>query len=101
MIQIPLADAIQQLREELRKAVREGKDQDIVFTPSGIDLELGITFTSEAKAGGGVKILAMLDLSADANASRESQHKVKLTLTVTDKDNKPIKVSSNKLPKGM
>src|SRR5271166_3389296 len=28
-MQIPLSDAIQQLRDELRKAILEGKDQDI------------------------------------------------------------------------
>jgi hypothetical protein len=99
-MQIPLADAIQQLRDELRKAVLEGKDQDIVFTPTGIDLELGINFTVEAKAEGGFKILALLDLSADANASRESQHKVRLSLTVADRHDKPIKVRSDKLPGG-
>ena len=100
-MQIPLADAIQELRDQLREAILEGKDQDIVFTPSGIDLELAINFTAEAKAGGGIKVLALLDLSADANASRESQHKIKLSLTVADKDGQPIKVRSDKLPKGV
>jgi hypothetical protein len=34
-MQIPLTDAIQQLRDELREAILEGKDKDIVFTPNG------------------------------------------------------------------
>jgi Trypsin-co-occurring domain 2 len=100
-MQIPLADAIQQLRDELRKAVLEGKDEDIVFTPNGIDLELGVNFATEAKAGGGFKVLALLDLSADASANRESQHRIKLSFTVADKDGKPIKVRSDKVPKGV
>jgi Trypsin-co-occurring domain 2 len=42
-LQIPLADAIRQLRDELREAILEGKDKDIVFTPNGIDIELSVT----------------------------------------------------------
>lgn len=38
MTQIPLSDAIQQLRDQLREAILEGKDQDIVFTPNSIDI---------------------------------------------------------------
>jgi hypothetical protein len=100
-MQIPLADAIQQLRDELREAILEGMDKDIVFIPNGIDLELGINFTAEAKAGGGFKVLAFLNLSTDARASRESQHKVKLSLTVADKDGQPIKVRADKVPEGL
>lgn len=100
-MQIPLSDAIQQLRDELRQAVLEGKDKDIVFTPNGIDIELAVNFTAEAKAGGGFNLLTFLDLSAEGKASRESQHKIKLSLSVADKDGKPIKVRSETVPKGM
>jgi Trypsin-co-occurring domain 2 len=100
-MQITLADAIKQLRDELREAVLEGKDEDIVFTPNGVELELGVTFGTEAKAGGGFKLLAFLDLSAEGKASRESQHKMKLSLSVADKDGQPIKVRSDKVPKGV
>jgi hypothetical protein len=54
-MQVPLADAIQQLRDELREAILGGRDKDIVFTPNEIELELGINFTAEAIAGGGFK----------------------------------------------
>jgi hypothetical protein len=100
-MQIPLAEAIRQLRDELREAILEGKDQDIVFTPNGIDVELGINFTAEAKAGGGLKVLAFLDLSAEAKASRESQHKIRLSLAVADRNGQPIKVRQSKVPGGL
>jgi hypothetical protein len=48
MAQIPLSDAIQQLRDQLREAVIEGADKDIVFTPNSIDIELAVTFKAEA-----------------------------------------------------
>jgi len=100
-MQVPLADAIRQLRDELREAILEGRDQDIVFTPNGIELEFGVTFTAEAKAGGGFKVLAFLDLSAEGKASRESQHKIRLSLAVADGGGNPIKVRSPKVPKGL
>jgi hypothetical protein len=100
-MQIPLADAIQQLRDELREAIVEGKEKDIVFTPDNVELELSITFGMEAKASGGFKLLAFLDLSAEAKASRESQHKIKISLSVADKEGKPIKVRSESVPKGL
>ncbi len=100
-MQVPLATAIQQLRDELREAILEGRDKNIVFTPGAIDLELGITFTAEAKVGGGLKLLAFLDLSAEGSASRESQHKIKLSLTASDRDGLPIKVRADKLPGGL
>jgi hypothetical protein len=100
-MQIPIADAIRQLRDQLRSAILEGKDQDIVFTPEGIDIELGITFGSEVKADGRFKLLVFLDVSGEAKASRESLHKIKLSLSVTDRDGRPIKVRSNVLPDGL
>ena len=93
---IPLSEAIAQLRDELRKAVLERDDQDIAFTPKGIELELGVTLETEAKAGGGFKLLALVDLSAEAKASRSSAHKVKLILDVTDRDLQPLKVLSER-----
>jgi hypothetical protein len=95
-MQIPLVDAIQQLRDQLREAVLEGQDQDIIFTPRGIDLELGVTFSVEAQASGGFKLLAFLDLSTEAKAHRESQHKIKLKLSVADKKGNPLKVRSER-----
>jgi hypothetical protein len=100
-MQIPLADAIQQLRDELREAILEGREKDILFTPNGIELELGLSFAAEAKVGGGFKLLAFLDLSTEAKASRESHHKIKLSLSVTDKNGQPIKVRSDAVPKGL
>lgn len=97
-MQIMLADAITQLRDELRQAILEGKDQDIVFTPRGIELELAITFGTEVKAGGGLKLLTFLNLSTEAKASDSSQHKIKLTLDVADQDGNQLKVRSSEQP---
>jgi hypothetical protein len=101
MTQIPLSEAIQQIRDELREAILEGKDQEIVFTPNSIDVELGVSFSAEAKASGGFKLLAFLDVSGEAKTSRASQHKIKLSLSVTDKNGRPIKVRSETIRRGL
>jgi len=98
-MQISLSEAIRQLREELRKAVLDGMDEDILFTPNAIEIELSVSFSAEAKAGAGVKMMTFIDLSAEAKTAQQSQHKIKLSLSVTDKNGKPIKVMrSNGVP---
>src|SRR5215813_1004447 len=101
MQRISLANAIAQLRDELREAILEGKDKDIVFTPNEIELELSIDFEVEAKAGGKFKLLTFLDLSVDGKARRESQHKIKISLTAADEKGEPIKVRSTKRRVGL
>jgi Trypsin-co-occurring domain 2 len=96
-LDIPIAAAIEQLRDQLRECILEGQNEDIVFTPTGIDVELSVTFKAEATAKGGFKLLALLDLSAEAKAGRESQHKIKLSLSVTDKNGEPLKIRSETL----
>lgn len=100
-MRVTLAEAIRQLRDELREAVLEGKGQDIVFTPESIELELGITFDTEAKVGGGFKLLTFLDFSAEAKTGKSDQHRVKLTLKAADENGEPLKVRSTTLPKGL
>src|ERR1700741_1735302 len=96
MPQIPLTDAIQQLRDELRDAILEGRAKDIVFTPNTIEIELALRFSTEEKVGGGFKLLAFLDLSAEGKATQESQHKIKLSLSVADRNGNPLKVRSDR-----
>lgn len=91
---IPLSEAIQQLRSELQQAVLDGKGKDIVFTPDKIEVELAVSFKLEAKTGGGFKLLTFLDWSAEGKVGHERKHSIKLSLSVADSDGKPIKVKS-------
>ena len=100
-MQIPISEAIQQLRSDLREAVVEGKNQDIVFTPNEVEIELSVNFTVEAKAGGGFKLLALLDISTEAKVGRESAHKIKLSFSVADRDGRPLKVRSDQIPRDL
>ena len=95
-MQITLAQAISQLRDDLRDAIFEGEGHDLVFTPQGIELELGIFFDTELQACGGVKVLVFLDRAAEATKTQSNSHKIKLSLSVSDKNGNPIRVRSNK-----
>jgi hypothetical protein len=101
MQRIPLADAISQLRDQLRLAIIEGSGQDIVFTPKEVELELAVTFEVEAEASGGFKLLALLDLSAKGAVTRGQDHKLTLRLDVANAKGEPIKVRSDILPSGL
>ncbi len=98
MTNIPIADAIQQLREQLAEAVRRGVHENIVFTPTGIELELAVNFSTEEKAGGGFKLFAFLDVSVEGKAKQESQHKIKLSLSVSDAQGSPLEVRKKGVP---
>ena len=100
-MQIPLSDAIQQLRSELRKSILEGIDQDIIFTASTIDIELSITFGTEAKAGGGSKLLTYVNISGEGKLHKDTQHKIKISLSVCDKNGNPLKVKATEVPNGL
>ena len=100
-MQIPITEAIAQIRSDLREAILEGKGQEIVFTPKGIEIELAVNFTVEAKAGGGFKLLAFLDLSVEGKVSHESQHKIKLSLEVADAKGQPLKIRSGDTPRDL
>lgn len=97
-MQIPLSDAIEQIREEIRVAQLSAKDKEIIFTPEKIDLEFGVNFRAEATGSGKFKILALIDLSTEAKASRESEHRVRITLSVTDQFGNSLKIASGKVP---
>ena len=101
MPQIPLSEAIQQLRDELREAIVEGADKDIVFTPNSVDIDLSVSFRAEAKVGGGFKLLAFLDLSGEGSVGRESQHKINISLAIADRKGQPIKVRSEAVRKDL
>lgn len=90
-MKIALAEALAQLKDELRQAVLDSK-KDIVFVPKEVALELSIGFDLEAQAKGGFKLFAFLDTSVEASGKRRSDHKLTLKLDVADDQGQPLKV---------
>jgi len=79
---IGLAEAIRGLRAELTQAQREGKNQDLRFTISEIEVELALEFGTTKEIGGGLKVFSFLDLSGKAGANDKTGHTIRLKLGV-------------------
>lgn len=76
---LELAHVIKDLREELAKAIHEGKGKDLRLGLESVELELklGVTRSSEGKAG--VKFW-VLDADASTKDAREATQVIKLRL---------------------
>lgn len=77
---IGMRELVRTLRHELQAAVSEGKDDDLRFRVDSIELELKVTATRSAEAGGGVEFW-VFDASAKGSTAREDTQTVKLALT--------------------
>lgn len=87
---IPLADAIRQLREELRLAVEAGEGQDLRFGIEELQLEMQVLVTkgASAKAGGkgGLRFWVLdAEASGEAAGKYESSRLQKITLKLKPK----------------
>jgi hypothetical protein len=82
---IPLAKAIQDLRNELLQAVAEGQGKDLRFKLDPVELELSLGMTYKAGGQAGVKFW-VLDIGAKADVERAATHTLKLKLNPVDKN---------------
>ncbi len=80
---IGLAEAIQNLRQEMTKAIEQGKGQELRFNVDEIELDLGIELKRDAGIEGKVsfKIFASgIEAGGRGDQSRTSTHRMKITL---------------------
>ena len=80
---IPLAKAIQDLRQELLTAVEEGRGKELRFKLKPIELELNIAMTYKGEANAGVKFW-VIDMGGKAAGEQTTSHKLKLVLQPVD-----------------
>lgn len=80
---IPLAKAIQNLREEMLAALEEGRDKPLRFKMKPIELELGLVMTWSGEANAGVKFW-VVDVGAKGAFERAATHTLKVTLDPVD-----------------
>ena len=92
MALIRLSDAIENLREELVLAKKQGKDKDLQFDISAIELELEVVIEKETGTGGKINYW-IFQAGVDAKASKANTHKLKLTLQAIETNGKPLRVS--------
>lgn len=78
---IPLADAVAAVRDELiEAAARGGTHPDVVFAVGSVEMEFEVELRADAKAKAGFKLWAV-GAEVEAGVSRGKTHRVALTLT--------------------
>jgi hypothetical protein len=79
MSSITIAEAVEQLREDLLQAIAQGDGRKVQFGLEAVELELGLTATREAEAGAKVKWL-VVEVGGKGKAVSEDTHKLTLKL---------------------
>lgn len=85
--EIPLAEMIETLRQELELAQIRGVARPVAFGVEKVELELKMAISRKAKGEGGIKFW-VLSAGASAEGGRESVHTFKLTLSPLDAETK-------------
>ncbi|WP_406368171.1 trypco2 family protein [Streptomyces sp. NBC_01546] len=81
LLDIPLADAVAAVRDELlTAAARAGENPQVVFAVGPVEMEFEVELRADAKAKAGFKLWAV-GAETEAGVSRARTHRVSFTLT--------------------
>jgi hypothetical protein len=75
-----LTEAIEAVRDELRKAQDTGRNADVRFSVGSVDVELAIEVVKKAGGEASIKVLNLLSLGAKGEVSQGNTNRVKVTL---------------------
>lgn len=89
---VGLADAIAQVRRDLKDAQDEGDEQEVLFSVGDVELELTVEVSKSGGGGGGVHI-GVLSVGASGDVSKSDTNKIKVTLHPVDVDGEPLQVA--------
>lgn len=94
-MEIELADAVAELRDELTRAVARGAGQDITFQVGPIELEFTVELRADTRARAGFKAWVVSG-DAEVGAGRARTHRVSLTLHPQGRDGRPLPISGER-----
>jgi hypothetical protein len=77
---VPLADAITNLRHELQRAIARGADEQLQFELDSVVVELNVAFSTVGRADAKAGLWTVVSAGASAEHSRQSTHRLTLTL---------------------
>jgi Trypsin-co-occurring domain 2 len=86
-VRVELAAAIGQVREQLAKAIDEGKDSPVAFRAGPVELEFEVVFTASGGGDVGVRVW-VVSVGAKGEVSRAVTNRLKVTLTPVDRAGK-------------
>lgn len=75
-----LAETIEVLREELRKAQDAGRDGDVRFSVGSVEVELAIEVEKKAGGEASIKVLNLLSIGGQGERAKSATNRVKVVL---------------------
>ena len=92
--ELALADAIEAVRSELRKAQDRGRGSDVRFTVGTVEIEFAVDATRTVGGEASIKVLSLLSLGGKGESARGQTHRVHITLSPVGVGGQPFEVSS-------
>jgi Trypsin-co-occurring domain 2 len=89
-----LADAIEAIRRELRRAQDEGRGSDVRFVVGPAEVEFTIEVVKAAGGEASVKVLNLLSIGGSGQVSTGKTNSVKLVLKPVEVGGAPFEVAS-------
>jgi len=78
---IPLAEAITNLRHELQRAIARGAGEQLQFQLDSVVVELNVALNTTGRAEAKAGFWTVVSVGTSADHSRQSTHKLTLTLS--------------------
>jgi hypothetical protein len=89
-----LAETIEVLRRELRKAQDAGRDSDIRFSVGSVEVELAIEVVKKAGGEASIKVLNLLSIGGSGERSKSETNRVKVALEPIGRNGQPFEVAA-------
>lgn len=91
--EVELAAAINQVREQLVRAIEDGEDSPIAFRAGPVEMEFEVTFSSTRSGDAGVRVW-VVSAGAKGERVRATTHRLKVSLTPVDRIGKDCLIGS-------
>jgi hypothetical protein len=92
---IPLADAISALRQEIIAAAESGRGKQVRFKVESLELELQVAASKEAGVDGGIRFW-VISIGGKTAKTTERTHSVKISLVPRTAEGGDLDLSSNR-----
>jgi hypothetical protein len=88
-----LAEAIEAVRDELRRTQEAGAAGDVRFSVGSVEIEFVVDVATSGGGEASIKVLSLVSLGGKGEVSRGETNRVKVTLTPVTASGEPYVVS--------
>jgi len=92
--ELELAEAIDAVRAELRKAQDSGRGADVRFSVGSVEVELAVEVVKKAGGEASVKVLNLVSLGAQGEVSKGETGRVTIALNPIGVGDEPFEIAS-------